>query len=143
MLRRRTFVQASLGGIAALVAAKAQAQPAVARGNTGVSLTAALAGEDVFRYLRRTAGGFDATRYKQILGAANAFKEGDQIVGVAAADDGSRGTARALLAATRLDQIDAHPPLDDGLYQLVKQDLDQHAAAKTALFTFAELKQFL
>lgn len=109
----------------------------------GVSLPAARPREDIFAYLQRTAGGFDSQRYKQILGAANPFKEGDQIVGVAAADDATRRTARELLAATRIEQIDAHPPLQDNLWRLLQQSLDQSAAAKTAQLTLSELTRLL
>src|SRR5205807_448697 len=78
-----------------------------------------------------------------ILGAANPFKEGDQIIGVAASDDASRATARALLAATQVNQIDAHPLLEDGLFRLLQQNVDRSAAAATANLTLGELKRFL
>ncbi|HZN32169.1 MAG TPA: ethanolamine ammonia-lyase subunit EutB [Pirellulaceae bacterium] len=142
MLRRRTLLKAALGAAAAAatpVASSAE-QPVAAR---GVSLAAALPGEDVFSYLRRTAGGFDDRRYKQILGAANPFKEGDQIVGVAAADAAARETARGLLAATRIEQIDVHPPLEDKLFRLLQQSRDAQAAAAAARLTLGELKRLL
>ena len=47
-------------------------------------------GEDVFAYVCRHGGRFDRTRYQQIVGAANEFKEGDQLLGLAAADDVAR-----------------------------------------------------
>src|SRR5947199_7175837 len=110
MLRRRTFLKSALGATAALAAGARPNQAAEKPGDErSVRLVESLAGEDVFSYLQRTAGGFDATRYKQILGVANPFKEGDQTVGVAAADEASRLTARALLAATPLGQVAAHP----------------------------------
>ena len=43
----------------------------------GVSVELARAGEDLFAWLDRVHGGFDATKYRQVLGAANPFKEGD------------------------------------------------------------------
>src|SRR5262245_14350381 len=141
MLCRRKLLK---GGLAAAVVAT---QPGVCTADQSsqppVSLQPSMPGEDVFRYLRRTAGGFSAARYKQILGAANPFKEGDQIVGVAAADDASRRTARALLAATRLDQINAHPLLEDNLFRLLQQSVNEAAAAKTAAMTLGELTRFL
>src|SRR5207244_278274 len=109
----------------------------------GVSLRSSLPGEDIFAYLRRTTGGFDAARYKQILGAANPFKEGDRIVGVAAADDAPRATARALLAATRVEAIEGHPLLEDRLSRLLVQSVDRSAAAKTNQLTLSELKELL
>ncbi len=39
-------------------------------------------GEDVFKYIERVKGSFDQTLYQQVIGAANAFKEGDQAIGV-------------------------------------------------------------
>ena len=100
-------------------------------------------GEDVFGYLRRRYGKHQPARYKGILGAANAFKEGDQIVGVAAADETSRTNARKLLANTRVGDIDAHPPHQDQLFALLKNALDDKSRAKTEGFTLGELKRFL
>ena len=90
-----------------------------------------------------TAGpnGFDDTAYRRLLGAANAFKEGDAIIGVAAADDEERRFARSLLAATRL--VDAHPPFVDELHRAIAADRDPTAAERLAAWTFAELKAFL
>ncbi|HOC39186.1 MAG TPA: hypothetical protein PKJ77_07910, partial [Thermodesulfobacteriota bacterium] len=39
-------------------------------------------GEDVFAYVTRIKGAFDQTLYQQVIGASNAFKEGDQAIGV-------------------------------------------------------------
>src|SRR6185503_11459062 len=108
---------------------------ATAASPAGVSLPDAIPGEDVFAYLRRHKGAFDDLLYKQILGAANPFKEGDQIVGIAAADDASRALARRLLANTRLSDLDSHPPLEDELFRLVRQSLDAASTAKTAHLT--------
>lgn len=47
-------------------------------------------GEDVFAYIQRVKGGFDQTLYRQVIGASNAFKEGDQTIGVGAHDEKSR-----------------------------------------------------
>ena len=41
-------------------------------------------GEDVFAYITRVKGSFDQTLYQQVIGASNAFKEGDQTIGVGA-----------------------------------------------------------
>lgn len=142
MFRRRTFLKSALGA-AALAASGARIQAADQTGGQGVSLAGCFLGEDLFAYLQRTAGAFKLARYKQILGAANPFKEGDRIVGVAAADEASRSTARTLLVATRVEQIDAHPPLEDGLCKLLRQSIDQQAAAKTSGMTLGKLRQFL
>src|SRR6187455_3412682 len=58
-------------------------------------------GEDLFAWLARTHGGVDDVKYRQLLGAANPFKEGDEAQGVAAADETSRANSRRLLANTR------------------------------------------
>ncbi len=84
-------------------------------------------GEDVFGFIRRQRGRYDAGLYARILGAANAFKEGDAIVGVAAADEASRRNARALLANTRLADIDAQPLHADGLFQFISAGPSEHA----------------
>src|SRR4051812_32455263 len=144
MVHRRTFVKAGLGALAAHITPRARGQnDENTQVQATVSLSSALPGEDISAYLRRTKGSFDASRYKQILGAANPFKEGDQIVGVAASDENSRATARALLAATPLSQIDAHPPLEDELFRLLQKTIDRSAAAKTANLTLGELKRLL
>ena len=46
-------------------------------------------------------------------------------------------------AATRIDQINALPPLEDKLFRLLQQSIDQASAAKTATLTLGELTQFL
>lgn len=63
----------------------------------------------MFAYIQRVQGKWDAAMYKQLLGAANEFKEGDAIIGVAAVDDDARRQARELLASTALREIDQHP----------------------------------
>lgn len=108
----------------------------------GVRLLDVNDGEDIFAYMLRTKGRFDDTLYKQILGAANAFKEGDQIVGVAAANEITRSYARTLLARTRIRDLTTHPLLNDRLAAFLQQSLDA-AAAKTAGLTVGELKQLL
>ena len=62
----------------------------------GVLIPEVRPGEDVFGYLQRVHGGFELTRYQQLIGAANPYKEGDEAIGVAAADERSRANARAL-----------------------------------------------
>ena len=54
-------------------------------------------GEDIFEYIRRTNGTMDITIYRQIIGSANPFKEGDETLGIAAKDESSRNNARLLL----------------------------------------------
>ncbi|MCY1074298.1 ethanolamine ammonia-lyase subunit EutB [Archangium lansingense] len=63
----------------------------------GVYIPSVKAGESVFGYLARTRGGFDLPLYRQLIGAANEYKEGDEAAGLAAADATSRANARLLL----------------------------------------------
>jgi ethanolamine ammonia-lyase large subunit len=109
----------------------------------GVVIDKVRAGEGLFTYIRRTAGAFDETACKRLLGAANAFKEGDAIVGVAAADETCRRRARALLSDTPVREIDEHPLIRDTLTDLLRGDVDEAAAATTAAMTVGELKEFL
>ncbi|MEO8271250.1 MAG: ethanolamine ammonia-lyase subunit EutB, partial [Aureliella sp.] len=99
--------------------------------------------EDLFAYIKRLSGGFDEGLYKRLLGAANEFKEGDAIVGVSAADESSRAAARKLLANTRINSIDARPPLRDNLYGFLQQGLEPAALAAHSQSTLGQLKAFL
>ena len=123
--RRRTF-------LAGLVSAPAVTAVAAAGGQ-----------DDLMAYVRRTSGGWDQSLYARLLGHANAFKEGDEIVGVAAPDATARQLARSLLAETRLRDLDAHPPFSDQLSVAITADLDASARARTADWTCGELKTFL
>lgn len=76
-----------------------------ASGNGTIAVPEVAPGEDVFAYIGRVKGGFDQTLYRQLLGTANDFKEGDQAIGVAAADETTRANARPLLANTRLRDL--------------------------------------
>lgn len=107
------------------------------------SIPAAEPDESLFGYITRTRGQFDPQLYHELLGAANPFKEGDEIVGVAARDEATRQQARRLLAATQTREIDAHPLLNDELYQLIQAGLDQRALARAGQMTLGELKTFL
>ena len=99
--------------------------------------------EDVFAYMRRLRGGYDATLYVQILGAANEFKEGDAIVGVAAADEDSRRHTRELLARTHLRDIDTHPLHPDSLFHFISGKREECAGRTMAASTLADLKQYV
>lgn len=109
----------------------------------GVSIPEVQAGEDVFAYMNRTQGGFAPTLYRQLLGAANAYKEGDQGIGVAAADERSRSNAQKLLGNTKLKDLDAHPLIADEQYMLIQQATDSDAQAMVATWTLGELRSYL
>lgn len=100
-------------------------------------------GEDVFAYIGRTKGAFDATAYRQILGSANTFKEGDQTIGVGAEDETSRTNARALLANTKIADLYQHPLYEDDLQRLIWQTTDKAQHEKVKDWTMGQLKDFL
>lgn len=106
----------------------------------GVRLEPLLAGEDLFAYIARVSGGFSRDLYRQIVGAANEFKEGDRIVGVAAADSLSRDRARELLRRTNVGRLAAVPLFDDPLYDAINAGLDPAARERLAAMTLGELR---
>jgi ethanolamine ammonia-lyase large subunit len=99
--------------------------------------------EDLVAYIQRVDGKWNPDRYRQMLGFANEFKEGDAIIGVAAPDDNTRNQARELLARTTLSQIDQHPPHKDELFQFISQEIDVTAQKQLASMTLGQLKSFL
>jgi ethanolamine ammonia-lyase large subunit len=99
--------------------------------------------EDLIRWVERTGGGWNQQRYLAMLGAANPFKEGDAILGVAADSEDQRQMARDLLARTRIREIDARPPFADAMLAWNQQWLRHDAVAPLADRTFGELKHDL
>lgn len=142
-MRRRNFLGTLVAGGAAFVSANARLPFAFGQQREGVSINEIQPDEGIFQYVERTAGAFDDGLYKQILGAANEFKEGDQIVGIAAASETSRERARELLGNTRVCELDAHPILSDQLADLLLRTIDRNSAARTTDLTLRELKHFL
>ena len=136
-MQRRAFVGGVISG--SLVALNGFPPSVSAQLQLAKSLPPARVGEDIFAYLIRQRGKFDLELYCQILGAANAFKEGDQIVGVAAADEQSRRVARELLFNTSIQNIDAHPPWADELSKWILPPTERVVEMRT----IGELKQFL
>lgn len=114
-----------------------------AHGSPGSSAAATPRNDGLLAYVQASTGRWDPQRYAELLGAANAFKEGDQSVGVAAASEAQRNLARKLLAATTLREIDAHPPLADGLYTTLQAGLDRSVQTACAGWTVGQLKRFL
>ena len=142
-INRRQFTKAgSLGGVAAL-ASFAKPLRAFEPQAPAVTLVNAQAGEDIFQYLNRVQFGFDEKAYRNIIGAANPFKEGDAMLGVAAADDATRGIARQLLSNTILSKLDDHPITQDRLTQLLQQTVSHGAQTTTQSKTLGQLKRFL
>ena len=140
MSRRQFLVMVGAAG-AALAGYGALTRRVSGAGTVGVPATEP--GEDVFAYIGRTSGGFDQSLYQQVIGAANDFKEGDQAVGVAAADEATRANARALLANTRIRDLHDHPLLADDLQRLIWRTTDPAQYAKVRDWTMGQLKAFL
>lgn len=140
-MSRRRFLEAmgvtglALAGLS-LADKKAAAAEPVAIGDLQL-------GEDVFAYIARVKGGFDQTLYQQVIGAANAFKEGDEAIGVGAKDEATRQNARALLANTKIKDLYDHPLLVDSVQKLVWSTTDQTQYAKVKDWTMSQLKEFL
>ena len=138
MLHRRRFLVMGLAG--GTLARFGVSRSAV---SAEFSIAATLPGESVFDYIQRVRGKWDAALYKQLLGAANEFKEGDAIIGVAAVDDDARRQARELLASTRVNEIDQHPPFRDDLFQLLTSSLNREIQQQLGDMTLGALKAFL
>ena len=139
-LRRRSFLAAMLGGAATA------ALPSCSKSENpppGVFIPNVYAEEDVFGYMTRTVGRFDEALYRQLIGAANDYKEGDQAIGVAAADEGSRRNARHLLANTKVMDLTARPLLADQQGTLISQTTDPAARRISAGWTLGFLKSYL
>lgn len=109
----------------------------------GAPLPAMKLGEDLFRYIDRTTGGENQELYRKLLGNANEWKEGDEILGVAAQSAEQRIVARELLSNTKISAIDEHPPFQDKLLGWIDQARDSGARKKTNDWTLGELKRFL
>lgn len=138
MLHRRRFLALGLAGGAL---ARFGISPSAV--SVAMPMAASAPGESVFDYILRVRGQWDATLYKQLLGAANEFKEGDALIGVAAIDDAARRQARELLSSTRVSEIDQHPPFRDELFQLLTSSLNLGIQQQIGDMTLGTLKTFL
>jgi len=145
MISRRSFLKSTAVGAASLTLRQLNSRSSIAADSTdaGLNLPTPKKDEDVFEYIRRVRGRSDERLYQQILGAANAFKEGDRTIGVAAADDIIRQHARMLLSRTTVADVSKHPPFRDELYELLQRSLDQSTVEETSRLTLGALKQFL
>lgn len=98
--------------------------------------------EGLFGYLQRTRQ-TDANAHRRLIGAANAFKEGDASIGVGAANEQSRTHARRLLANTQVGALHDHPLFPDQLETLIRRSLYAPASALVRTWSLASLKAFL
>src|SRR5882724_2642918 len=108
-----------------------------------VSIPDARNGEDVFAWLDRVHGGYDVVKYRQVLGAANPYKEGDEAQGLAADDEASRENSRRLLANTTIRSILAHPIYQDEVITFADARVDTAARRRIEPWTLGALVRFL
>ena len=106
-----------------------------------IDLKDTLKDEDLFTYIRRISGGFDIKLYKQLVGAANEFKEGDQIAGIAAGNESDRKSARELIANTLLSDVFEHSLFKDEQYDLIQNTTVFNNEVRS--MNFGQLKNFL
>ncbi len=142
MLKRREF----LGGVAGLATGAACGALSRAYGQQGgesprVVIDGNESVDDVFQYIKVKHGGFDRSVYRQILGAANPYKEGDEAIGVAAQDERSRENARQLLANTELADLDSRSIHIDNLETFISTRLE--GKRTMAGWTLGQLRSFL
>lgn len=97
--------------------------------------------EDIFKYILREKGKLDQTRYRQIIGAANEFKEGDLTLGIAAESESSRQNARQLLGNTTIADLKRNSLFTDELYTLIEFSTENNTELDS--WTLRELKEFL
>ena len=138
-MKRRPFL-ISLGAAAALIGLS-NCGPAVKSVSGGISLDPPTAGEDIFQFISRLTGSFNLDLYRGIIGAANEFKEGDEILGVAASDDTSRSYARALILNSRIGDLVNHSLYSDQIYGLISSTTVD--VQKASELTIRDLKQMV
>lgn len=144
MIPRRRFVKSVLATSVVSPVALSSYDVSAQDPKTVDSLPAAKPGEDIFAYIQHHRGQFDRALYLKLLGSANEFKEGDEIIGVAAASPAERQLARQLLSETRLGTIATQPPHQDQLYRFIQSDAQNaEEARRTNEWTVGDLKRFL
>jgi ethanolamine ammonia-lyase large subunit len=97
--------------------------------------------EDIFTYIQKEKGTLDQTLYRQLIGAANEFKEGDLTLGISAESENSRKNARALLANTKVGDLRKHSLFTDNQYALIQETTLVNLELDT--WTMGELKDFV
>ncbi|PDT43018.1 MULTISPECIES: ethanolamine ammonia-lyase subunit EutB [Sinorhizobium] len=132
-----------MAGTAAATLASYRPGARAALGEGAFAIEEVKQGEDVFGYIGRIKGGFDQTAYQQVIGAANAFKEGDEAIEVGAEDETTRRNARALLANTKINDLHQRPLFEDDLHKLIWQTTDRAQYEKVKDWTMGQLKEFL
>lgn len=141
---RRTFLSSLFLGASTYILGSGKGILCVqASEQGGVFLPPGRGSEGIISYIVRRAGRWDETLYRQILGAANEPKEGDEAQGIAARDETSRRQARALLENTRVGDLVAHPIYEDAVAAFIRTSLDEEITKTIADRTMIELKKYL
>jgi ethanolamine ammonia-lyase large subunit len=111
------------------------------KSNLGVRLRTPDNNEDIFSYINRIKGRFDLDFYRKIIGSANRFKEGDQMIGVAAANEQTREYARLLILRTKITALDKHSLYEDEISIYIAKNTSSNL--EIANWTIADLKLFV
>ncbi|CAM4364092.1 ethanolamine ammonia-lyase subunit EutB [Zobellia nedashkovskayae] len=109
--------------------------------NISVTLSEVHKGESIFEYIKRLNGDYNITLHRQIIGAANEFKEGDLSLGVAAADSISRMRAKTLLGNTKINELNDISVYQDGITDIIGSSTERNR--KVDNFTMNQLKSFI
>lgn len=141
MNRRKFIASTSLLGAGVCIGGRLSASELLPA--QGIEIQVPQLAEGVLGYLNRIHGGFDIDLYRQILGAANAFKEGDAALGVAANDNTSRTHARTLLLNTKIEEIDEHPVFEDGILSLIQEQRDERVYGYIKHWPIEDLRSFV
>ena len=97
--------------------------------------------EDIITYLKRTTGAVEPKGFLQILGAASDYKEGDESIGVHAANEESRSRARVLLSNTRISNLVEQKFLPlDSQEKIIRESLDPKVYAEIRILRLGDLK---
>jgi ethanolamine ammonia-lyase large subunit len=111
------------------------------KSNLGVRLRSPENNEDIFSYINRIKGRLDLDFYKKIIGSANRFKEGDQMIGVAAVNEQSRDYARLLILRTKISDLVKHSLYEDEISIYIAENTKSNLDLGN--WTIAELKLFV
>ena len=142
LTRRKVLQTGMFAGMASCIGLNAAAQDRPS-GPTVQNLPEGLENEDLIAYVHRIAGGWDVDWYRRVLGAANEYKEGDEILGVSARTPAERQLARKLLEQTTLEQIDSHRPFEDKMLSVLGLAQGETETQQIQAWKLAELKAFL
>ncbi len=140
---RRKFLSRLACGTSAYLIGQSNTPVLAKEASVGVVVAAPMPHEDLLAYVRRTAGKFNQTLYKQLLGASNEFKEGDRYEEVAAADATSRENARVLLERTRIGELGKYPIYEDAVSRYINKVVDTELSKELAEWTVGDLHRYL